>query len=519
MFALRGGDAQGDQLVSIENVVGTRFVDKLLGNAADNTFEGGGGGDFINGGDGSDTASYASSAQAVQINLYQTTQHGGDAEGDQLSSIENAIGSSHDDDLIGNDGLNHLSGGDGEDFLFGGFDGQVDVLDGGTGEDLVDYSFASRGMTIVLNQGDVDGSATLVSESHQVGTTLTGMPLYSFTPAVQEDTLRNIEDVTGTLYNDGITGNSADNTIHGLDGNDYLAGGAGSDYVDGGVGIDTAVLDSSSGTGVTVSLVDQYPTLVHYANGDVDTLVSIENIVGTDYDDTIFGNALDNNLNGGAGNDTLAGGDGADTLYGGYGNDILVGGSGNDLLFGSFGDDTLLGGAGADRLDGGAGVNTASYAGTVVGVNVDLTAGTGSGGDAQGDTFVNIQNVTGSAAGDKLVGDGNANVLDGGHGNDTLVGNGGNDMLIAGTGNDILVGGTGDDTFKFDFTGDPEFNQTYLGNDTIMDWQSGHDHVEFDNLAPDMTIHVAQVGADTVITFDHVSGSITVLNAHATDFM
>jgi Ca2+-binding RTX toxin-like protein len=87
------------------------------------------------------------------------------------------------------------------------------------------------------------------------------------------------------------------------------------------------------------------------------------------------------------------------------------------------------------------------------------------------------------------------------------------------TGNDILVGGSGDDTFKSDFTGDPEFNQTYLGNDTIMDWQSGHDHLVFDNLTPDMTERVAQVSADTVITFDHVSGSIAVLNAHATDFM
>ena len=135
---------------------------------------------------------------------------------------------------------------------------------------------------------------------------------------------------------------------------------------------------------------------------------------------------MDNVLKGGGGDDTLSGGDGNDTLYGGNGfgtgsgNDTLKGGGGADTLYGEDGNDTLKGGGGADYLDGGTGVNTADYGGSAAGVYVNLLNGTGFDGDAQGDTLVNIQNVSGTQYGDTLIGSSQANTLLGGDGDDVI---------------------------------------------------------------------------------------------------
>src|SRR3546814_4359380 len=77
-----------------------------------------------------------------------------------------------------------------------------------------------------------------------------------------------------------------------------------------------------------------------------------------------------------------------------------------------------------------------SYAGSAAGVTVNLATGTGTGGDAQGDTLSGIENLTGSDNDDVLTGDAGANVLDGGAGNDILTGGGGADTLIGGAGTD-----------------------------------------------------------------------------------
>jgi hypothetical protein len=81
----------------------------------------------------------------------------------------------------------------------------------------------------------------------------------------------------------------------------------------------------------------------------------------------------------------------------------------------------LSGGPGADLLDGGGGTDTADYASSSAGVTVNLLSGTGSGGDAQGDTFNSIENVVGSALNDTLTGSNTANMLEGGRGIDTAV--------------------------------------------------------------------------------------------------
>src|SRR5262249_23181554 len=123
--------------------------------------------------------------------------------------------------------------------------------------------------------------------------------------------------------------------------------------------------------------------------------------------------------------------------------DTLNGGGGNDTLNGGDGNDTLQDGSGADQLVGGDGIDTASYADSASAVTVSLATGTGSGGDAEGDTLSQIENLTGSVFDDTLTGDDGTNVLDGGAGNDTLAGLGGDDVLVGGAGAGHLGGGGG----------------------------------------------------------------------------
>ena len=139
------------------------------------------------------------------------------------------------------------------------------------------------------------------------------------------------------------------------------------------------------------------------AQGDI--LIDIENLYGTVY---------------------------ADTLTGDAGANILHGDDGDDTLRGDGGDDTLKGGNGADTLSGGSSTDTATYAGSSAGVIVNLTAGTGSGGAAEGDTLTSIENLVGSAYADALTGDAQANALSGEGGDDALWGRGGADALDGG---------------------------------------------------------------------------------------
>ena len=103
------------------------------------------------------------------------------------------------------------------------------------------------------------------------------------------------------------------------------------------------------------------------------------------------------------------------------------------------GNDTLIGGRDADDLDGGTGVDTASYAGSIGGITINLAAGTGSGGDAAGDILANIENVIGTAFVDTLLGSSAANVLNGGANSDVLAGRGGADTLNGGSGSDTAT--------------------------------------------------------------------------------
>ena len=178
-----------------------------------------------------------------------------------------------------------------------------------------------------------------------------------------------------------------------------------------------------------------------------------------------------------SGADTFKGGDGADyiKLFGGNdvatgngGNDTIFGGTGNDTISGGNGSDVLSGDAGADKLNGGAGVDTASYSTATAGVTANLAKAASNTGDAKGDVYASIENLTGSNYADKLYGNAGANLLSGGSGNDLLSGGAGKDMLYGGLGADSLTGGTGADTFVFKTFSDSKVGTK--GIDTILDF-------------------------------------------------
>ncbi len=423
----QSGDAAGDRLIGIENLIGSDQADVLRGDAAanelhgragDDVLLGGAGSDVLDGGTGFDIASYVGSAAAVTVDLGTGSASGGDAAGDTLTSIEGVIGSDFDDmlragaaaavlsgglgndTLIGGAGADTLSGGAGDDLLTGG--AGADVIDGGTGVDTVSYAGSGEAVNVDLRYGTATGGDA------------------------QGDTLTNIENAVGSDFGDTLIGSAAANLLSGGAGDDTLLGGAGGDVLDGGAGSDTADY-SSSGFGVTVNLA----TGIN-GGGDAqgDTLISIERIVGSAFADTLTGGAAD------------------DTLVGGAGDDILAGAAGNDRLEGGDGNDLLTGGAGGDLLIGGAGIDTASYADSTAGVQIDLAVGTGLGGDAAGDTLSGIENVVGSSGDDVLRGDSGANRLEGGLGSDRLEGGGGDDVLIGGSGDDVLIGGGGADVLQ-----------------------------------------------------------------------
>jgi Ca2+-binding RTX toxin-like protein len=126
-------------------------------------------------------------------------------------------------------------------------------------------------------------------------------------------------------------------------------------------------------------------------------------------------------------------------VFGGNGADKLFAGAGDDRLFGENGIDQLMGGAGADYLNGGAGTDTVLYATAATGVTASLANAAINTGDAKGDVYVSIENLTGSGFNDVLVGNGANNIISGGNGNDRLTGLAGNDTLIGGAGNDFFV--------------------------------------------------------------------------------
>jgi Ca2+-binding RTX toxin-like protein len=433
--------------------------DVINAGAGNDWINGGEGADTVNGGTGRDTIIYSTSTAGVEVDLRVTTAQvsTGDASGDVLTSIENITGSNFDDRLTGSEVSNVLKGLDGNDVLVSV--GSNDTLDGGDGNDTASYEFSNNAI-----------DASLRSNTSSNG-----------------DKLISIENLTGSAFDDNLEGNASANQF------------------DGGLGVDTVtyanapLIANSNNIGVVASLsgysFTNGETIVASGDATGDTFTVIENLTGSAFNDTLIGDENNNTLKGGAGNDTLEGLAGADKLIGGLGNDTasydhanaavtadlsglffatnlqqgdaqgdtfdsienLTGSKFNDTLIGDVsnniinagdGNDVLEGLGGADTFIGGEGTDTVTYINSTGGVRASLTNNLSffdSAGDAIGDTFDSIENITGSNFSDALFGNSGANILNGGDGSDFLQGLGGGDTYIGGTGIDTVSYARADD--------------------------------------------------------------------------
>lgn len=180
-----------------------------------------------------------------------------------------------------------------------------------------------------------------------------------------------------------------------------------------------------------------------------------------------------------------------DTVEGTEQNDTLDGDQGVNTIDGLGGDDEIEGGASGDVLIGGAGTDWLKYEGSDAGVSIDLNTDasgnqSASGGDAEGDTISEFENVRGSGFDDLIVGDEGGNYMIGGAGTDTITGNGGDDTIRGGEGADLLDGGAGVDILQYegsaagvfvDLNGDASGFQSVSGGDAEGDTVSGFEDV------------------------------------------
>ena len=496
------GDAAGDVYISIEGLVGSAVADTLIGNSANNFLRGQGGGDSLIGGGGFDFADYINAASGVTIDLANASNNTGEALGDTFVSIEGIRGSAFNDILRGDDVLN---GGNAVNELIGGLG--ADTIDGGGGFDYADYRNSAIGLIVSLANsaintgeaaGDVfisiegligsDNDDTLIGDGgsnfiagglgadaidggdgidyaayfrSSVGLTVSLANPADNTGEAIGDTFTSIEGIRGSDFDDILIGDSGDN---------FLGGGSGGDVLDGGVGSDTAYYQLwTAQVGLIANLSDASQNTGDAAD---DIYISIENLWGSNFNDTLVGDENDNVLTGVDGDDILIGNGGADTLDGGDGtdtasyitsasgliadlqspsqnagdaagdsyasierlegsnfNDNLRGNSGDNILVGAAGNDILIGRAGADSLDGGAGnLDRASYITATAGLTADLLTPSNNTDDAAGDTYSNIEGLEGSNFDNVLRGDNSNNFLIGGAGSDFLDGRGGFDF-------------------------------------------------------------------------------------------
>jgi Ca2+-binding RTX toxin-like protein len=391
-------------LAGSDSLSGLGGDDTLLGGDGEDTLRGGSGDDLLDGGSNPnnlfDYADYRDAGGPVSANLAKGEASAEGAGKDRLLGIEGVWGTPYNDTLIGAATADLFVGELGDD-----------SIEGGGGFDIVAYNTrlsGTAGVSVNLLAGQATGG-------------------------YGNDKLVGIGGATGTDNDDLLVGHSGFNWFRGDAGNDTINGGAGSD---------AAAYDRAPGA-VTVSLLSGTSS---GPDGN-DTLIDIEELRGSGFDDTLIGNDQPNTLLGRNGNDSLLGNGGNDTLNGEGGNDTLNGGDGNDTLNGDGGNDQLEGGAGDDYLiasdtggndtvDGGEGsFDVVQYWFGNASAAVTFTSTLASGLQADGyggiDALSRVEelHVFGGLAGDSLTGGGESNFLQGNQGPDTLTGGSGNDRF------------------------------------------------------------------------------------------
>jgi trimeric autotransporter adhesin len=389
-----------------DELLGGKDNDELHGEAGDDVLGGGAGDDQMYGGTDNDTYSVNSAGDVVVEYANQgidTVNSGADSytltanvENLNLSSGLNGTGNGLVNVITGNLVDNVIDG-----------RGGADTMEGRQGNDTY----------IVDNAGDV-----VIESSDQGNDTVLASVSYALGGGVSVETLATTSDTGTAAIN--LTGNGINNAIRGNDGNNILNGGFGSDGLNGREGIDTASYESNIGR-VVVTLGQNGAPGLGYEFGpgptggetllSVDTLVNIENVRGSNFNDTLVGNELDNVLDGRSGADTMSGGVGGDTYMVDNAGDTIAenGGQGTDAVLSSV----------TYRLTAGAEVE-----------NLRTTNDAGVGA------------IT-------LIGNEFDNTIDGNNGANTLAGSAADDGG-AYDGLDVLTGHGGADTFTWSSTGE-----------------------------------------------------------------
>lgn len=478
----------GETGVVIENAVGSSGNDKIRGNAANNwlvgglgrdvlegfdghdTLDGGNGGgemyggggndelwagsgaDRMDGGDGIDRMNFSRSTAGIQVTMTNATE-GKVVDGawetvDTFVSVEDIVASGFDDQIslgggrnliLARGGHDQVDGGDGADTIYG--EGGNDTLRGGLGSDWIDggagFDIASFGSAVTVNL------ATGVHSGEAAGDSFVGIEQYSGSP--QADTF-----VASNSYGARFAGGDGVDYFYGGNHDDWLQGGKGTDYVSGGNGSDT-VSYADAQSGITAEMYFDADTTLGHTEGKItagewglDTLVSVENVEGSNYADSLYGDERSNTLSGLGGDDYIEG-DGGGTPQGSY--DYLLGGAGNDrIVVGMF--DTALGGADFD---------TVSFVGGPISLNFNTNTFTVGG---YGIHLGEFESYIGTTGADVIYGAAHGEYINLGDGNDVLSGQGGDDFLYTGGGYDIMDGGAGRDTIVFHKA-------------MVADWQAG----------------------------------------------
>jgi len=390
-----------------------------------------------------------------------------DASAETDGAVQIAAGAGNDE-LTGGAGADrfHLTlggddsaaGGAGDDYFnLGAAFGAADSIDGGTGKDTAalagDYG-AGNSLTLGSNVVGVEQITMAAGFDYfffiedaavAAGATvrIIGSRLGSGNRLVLADNAAETDGhlrITGGAGDDSLGGGMQSDFFQlnrggadvafGRDGDDTFSLGSAftaADVIEGGSGDDTVVLTGNyAGLTLGSGTMIEVEAMV-LRGGSSYTITSDDATVAAGATLTVDGSAL-------LAADALTFDGSAES----NGSLVLQGGAGADALKGGLLGDTLTGGAGADSLDGGAGSDTASYATAGAAVVASLLVPAGNTGDAAGDGYTSIENLTGTDFADTLTGDGTANTLSGLGDDDTLTGGGGLDTFIVTGGSDTI---------------------------------------------------------------------------------